>query len=174
MIGSFSGPWCSGGLHGKLLVSLVTPSLMLWLHGYNTRRCTGEMQTNADDGLTTLRVMVVSGNSSLLLRGNRIPFITNGTHERFACTLRGAYISIYSLCKTDNVPDMPPVDYVIVICVMPSQNPRKANNSPLRPTAIRHPQEVIDDHNSQRPQFSQRFASPTVCKHELPPAVFCC
>ena len=62
------------------------------------------------------------------LRGNRIVFRSDGMHKRFAYILRGAYISIYSLYGTDNAPDMPPVDYVIVISVLPSQNARKVDN----------------------------------------------
>ena len=91
MVGSLSGPRCSGGLHGKLYISLVTPALMLWLHGYNARRYTGEMQTNAGDGLAILRVMVVSSISSPLFRGKRKPLRCDAMHKEFVYTLRGAY-----------------------------------------------------------------------------------
>ena len=73
MIGSLSGPWRSGGLHGKLLISLVTPALMMWLHGYSSKLCVGGMETNAGYTSTVRRVMVVSGIPMPLSRGNRKP-----------------------------------------------------------------------------------------------------
>ena len=129
-----------------------------------------ETQANGGDVLTVLRVMGVSGDASLCCRGRR-NLISDNRMLKDLLTLHKVLVGACTITSLD----MPPKDYFIVICAVPSQTSLSLIASPLRfQTSLLHLREILDKLNFQRSHFSKRSSSPKYCKHELPPAIFCC